>query len=108
MNASQIRDLQFLQSLVDLGLDAVTWAALSLAPLVEVAWADGAISPRERDAILAAAEEQGVTPGSPGRSLLESWLDTRPQASLFAAWGEYASVLASKLGAAERAALRSE
>lgn len=107
-SASQINDLQLLQSLVDLGLDAASWAALSLAPLVEVAWADGAISPKERDAILAAAADQGVAPGSPGRALLESWLDTRPQASLFAAWGEYATVLAAKLGTAERAALRSE
>ncbi len=106
--ASEIRDPAVIDELVDLGLDAASWAALSLVPLVEVAWADGAIEPRERDAILAAAAEQGIAPGSPSRALLESWLGARPQAALFAAWGEYATGLAARLGSAERAALRRE
>jgi hypothetical protein len=105
-SASQIRDLQVLGRLVDLGLDAPSWAALCIVPLVEVAWADGEIAPRERDAILAAAEQQGVAPGSPGRKLLETWLVTRPDAALFASWGAYATELASQLGAPEREALK--
>jgi len=105
---SEIADPALLDELVELGLDAASWAALSLVPLVEVAWADGAIEPRERDAILAAAAQQGIAPGSPSRALLESWLVTRPQPALFAAWGEYATTLAAKLGDAERAKLRRE
>ena len=108
MSASQIRDQELLEDLVEVGLDAASWAALSLVPLVEVAWADGEISPRERDAILAAAAQHGIEPGSPGRALLESWLVTRPQPTLFATWGEYATTVAAKLGDAERAALRGE
>ena len=74
-SASQISDPELLEKLVDLGIDAASWTALSLVPLVEVAWADGAIEPQEREAILAAAAEHGVEPGSPGRALLESLLD---------------------------------
>lgn len=106
--ASEIRDPVVIEKLVELGLDAASWAALSLVPLVEVAWADGAIDARERDAVLAAAADQGVAPGSPSRTLLESWLVARPQAALFAAWGEYATGLAARLGGAERAALGRE
>ena len=86
-----------LEKLVDLGLDAASWVALSLVPLVEVAWADGSLEPQEREAILAAASEQGIEPGSPSRALLESWLTTRPEPALFAAWGAYATGLAAKL-----------
>jgi hypothetical protein len=106
--ASEIRDPVVVEKLVELGLDAASWAALSLVPLVEVAWADGAIERRERDAILAAAAEQGIEPDSPSRELLESWLDARPPAALFAAWGGYATGLAANLSDAERATLRRE
>ena len=108
MHASQIRDLQVLGHLVDLGLDARSWAALCLVPLVEVAWADGDVAARERNAILNAAEQQGVVPGLPGRQLLETWLVTRPDPALFASWGAYATELAAQLTAPEREALKQE
>jgi len=106
--ASNIGDPEVLERLVELGLDAASWAALSLVPLVEVAWADGAVEARERDAILTAAAEQGIAPGSPSRTLLEGWLGVRPDAALFATWGAYATELAAQLGADQRAALRAE
>jgi len=53
--ASNIEDPELLERLVDLGIDARSWTALSLVPLVEVAWADGTIDEKERTAILAAA-----------------------------------------------------
>src|SRR5262249_23926806 len=100
---SLIRDPEVVEKLVELGLDAATWVALSLVPLVEVAWADGRVERREREAILAAAIEHGIEPGSPSREMLESWLDAPPQGALFAAWGAYATGLAAKLSDAERA-----
>ena len=105
---TQIKDTGVLEKLVDLGLDAATWAALSLVPLVEVAWADGEVQSKERDAILAAAAEQGITQGSSSYELLEGWLRQRPAASLFATWGEYSVELASKLSPGERRALRDD
>jgi hypothetical protein len=54
-----------------------------------VAWADGKLDDRERDAVLKAAEQKGVSPGAPGHQLLESWLGRAPEASLFEAWKKY-------------------
>jgi hypothetical protein len=78
--ASSIEDPDLLGRLVDLGIDARSWTALALVPLVEVAWADGRVEPKERDAILAMARQHGVAPGSPGDALLESLLAQRPEA----------------------------
>lgn len=105
---SLIQDREVVEKLVELGLDAASWVALSLVPLVEVAWVDGVIDARERNAILAAAAKHGIEPGSPSRAMLESWLDARPPAALFAAWGAYAAGLAAKLSDAERATVRRE
>lgn len=104
--ASHIRDRAVVDKLVELGLDAASWTALSLVPLVELAWADGTVAARERKAVLAAAVEQGISPDSPGHRLLESWLEQRPDPALFATWGAYAVELAGKLDPLERAELR--
>jgi uncharacterized tellurite resistance protein B-like protein len=105
---SKIANRQTLEKLVDLGLDGATWAALSLVPLVEVAWADGEVDAKERAAVLEAAQEQGVAKGSPSHELLESWLASRPAGSLFASWGAYAAELAANLSPEEREELRAD
>ena len=64
-----------LDTLAGLGLHAETVAALALVPLVEVAWVDHAVHDEEHAAVLRAAEESGVAPGSPARQLLDEWLD---------------------------------
>jgi uncharacterized tellurite resistance protein B-like protein len=102
---SNIADRAILEKLVELGIDAATWAALSLVPLVEVAWADGDVKAKEREAVLAAAHEQGIESGSPSHQLLEAWLTERPASSLFASWGAYATELAANLDSHQRAAL---
>lgn len=105
-SASSIEDPDLLGRLVDLGIDARSWTALALVPLVEVAWADATMEPKERDALLAMAREHGVMPGSPGEALLENMLTKRPEPAVFAAWGEYVTELVSHLSAGERAAMR--
>lgn len=105
---TRIKDTAVLEKMVELGIDPATWAALSLVPLVEVAWADGEVQSKEREAVLAAAAEQGIAQGSSSHQLLESWLAQRPDASLFATWGEYSVELASQLSPAEKRALRED
>jgi tellurite resistance protein TerB len=105
-SASTIEDPDLLGRLVDLGIDARSWTALALVPLVEVAWADGSVEPKERDAILAMAREHGVMPDSPGEALLEDMLTRRPEPAVFAAWGGYVTELASHFTPVERAAMR--
>jgi hypothetical protein len=58
---SGITDAAVLEHLVALGIGSDTLAALSLVPLVEVAWADGTMDESERSAILSAAEDSGIS-----------------------------------------------
>src|SRR5262245_36827258 len=86
---SGMSDDAVLDQLVALGLRANTIAALSLVPLIAVAWADGTIQDNEREAILQGAHGKGLDKGSPGHELLLSWLNKKPDDSLFGAWEAY-------------------
>ncbi|KAB2887081.1 MAG: hypothetical protein F9K40_22010 [Kofleriaceae bacterium] len=94
---SGMTDDAVLDKLVSLGLTAKTVAALSLVPLIAVAWADGSIQDNERDAILHGAAGKGLEQGSPGFTLLENWLAKRPDDGLFMAWELYIKSLTSQL-----------
>jgi hypothetical protein len=85
----QIKDETFLDRLIELGIGPETVLALTLVPLIAVAWADGALDGRERDAIIKAAEEKGVSPETAGHQLLETWLSRRPERELFDSWKQY-------------------
>jgi tellurite resistance protein len=85
----QIEDETFLDRLVELGIGPETVLALTLVPLIAVAWADGTLDSRERDAIIKAAEEKGVSPKTAGHQLLETWLSRRPEQELFSSWKQY-------------------
>ncbi len=106
--ASGIRDEAVLDHLTGLGLDGETVAALSLVPLVEVAWAEGTLHDKEREAVLRAARDSGVTRDSAAWVLLESWLAKRPDRELLEAWEGYVEALVADLGPEERRALRHE
>jgi hypothetical protein len=103
---SGITDPAVLDRLVKLGIGPETWLALSLVPLVEVAWADGEVAPAERRAVIEAAEANGVAPGTPSHALLQGWLGSRPDARLLQAWGEYTVEVCSRLPATERESLK--
>jgi hypothetical protein len=103
--ASGITDETVLLHLVEAGIAAETLAALSLVPLVEVAWADGTIDRRERNAILDAAEEGGLGKDTPAHHLLGSWLDRRPAPELIEAWRGYVAELCAGMPSGARSAL---
>ncbi|MBW3597407.1 MAG: hypothetical protein KY475_09040 [Planctomycetes bacterium] len=92
-SASGIQDEAVLDRLAGAGIDAQTFAALTLAPLVEVAWAEGGVAEKERAAVLRAAEESGVAQDSPAHRLLENWLSEKPGPQLLATWKEYVAAL---------------
>ena len=100
-----IEDSSLLETLVSLELRAETWAALSLLPLVEVAWADGEVDAKEREAVLSAAEANGITRSSASWVLLESWLADRPPAGYLEAWGASMVAICAQLKPDERAAM---
>jgi len=62
-------------------------AALAMAPLVEVAWADGRVTPAERAAVLEAARTLGLDQRSEFcRSTLKRWLYESPPEEEFLRW----------------------
>ena len=105
-SACGISDPAVLDALLKLGIQAEMVAALSLVPLVAVAWADEKLDDKERAAVLKAAEEAGVGRDSYAFELLEGWLAYRPSRQLLEAWLGYAEVLARSLEPDERQALK--
>ena len=106
--ASGITDDAVLERLVALGLDGATVAALSLAPIVLVAWADGGLDDKERQAALSAAAEVGVEKGSPSYQLFERWLSTKPPPQLLAAWTDYVRAISPTLPEQRRQQLKTD
>lgn len=106
--ACGIHEVAVLDTLVSLGIDAEMAAAFGLVPLIEIAWAEGHVEPRERTAVLSAATAVGIESGSPALELLGSWLDHRPEPGVLAAWEAYARALVTSLDAGSLQQLRSE
>lgn len=104
--ASGITDPAVLKRLMAMDIGPATLAALTLVPLVLVAWADGAMSQEEQSAILSAAHKQGVPPGGPGHKLLEHWMIEAPGPHIAEAWKAYIQALTATMPEAERHALR--
>jgi len=94
---SGMSDDEVLGKLIEIGVSADTVSALSLVPLVEVAWADGEVQDREQEAILHAAQDKGIDKGSPAHELLSGWLKSRPGESLMKAWEGYIEALDEQL-----------
>jgi len=96
--ASGITNPAVLDKLMELGIRPETVAALAIVPLVEVAWADGSLDTKERRAILDRAGDSGIAPGSAEHTLLEAWLDRRPEPKLITAWTHMVQGMAEQLG----------
>lgn len=105
---SGIQNEKVLEKLVDLGVRPETLAPLSVIPLVEVAWADGAVSREEEAAVLKSAERRGIKSGSIEFSLLKEWLELKPPAKLLDAWIHYMEGLCEKLSGTEKTAMKKE
>jgi hypothetical protein len=97
--ASGITDDALLDRLVDLQIRPETLTALSLVPLVEVAWAGGKMHPKQRDAVLSAAEQTGLDHHYDSYALLQEWLAVKPDPELMVAWKAYVRCLCQRIGA---------
>lgn len=86
---SGIQDEEILNSFLDHDINPTTMASLTLVPLVLVAWADGDVDEKEREAILKAVQEKGLDPFHPAYQLLTSWLEVTPGNKLFSMWKSY-------------------
>jgi tellurite resistance protein len=98
----QVDDAELLKRVSDLGLDRETGPAILLAPLVQVAWAEGKVTERERAVVFEIAASRGVVPGSPAHAQLDTWLQQRPADELFETAFEVMKVAATVLPPEER------
>lgn len=78
-----VADAQLLADLQELGYTADTISLLHVVPLVQMAWAEGHVSMRERDLIMEAARARGIEAGTAADRLLQQWLTSRPSDDLF-------------------------
>jgi uncharacterized tellurite resistance protein B-like protein len=101
-----IHDPDVLDTLMAMHLAKDTFAAFALYPLVEVAWADGTVDDKEREAFLTAVAEHGIAPGSPAHAALGEFLKTTPRDDARKAWYAWAAELNQKLDAGERRKVR--
>ena len=104
--ASGITKPEILDKLIRLGITAETVAALSIVPLVEVAWADGSLDAKERQAVLAAAQQSGFASDSVEHAMLEAWLNRRPEPKLMTAWTELVRGMSEQMTPEETAKLK--
>lgn len=78
-----VADEAILQDLHALGYTPETVMLLHLVPLVQMAWAEGNVSDRERNLIIQAARSRGIDDGSAADKQLAGWLTDRPSDELF-------------------------
>jgi hypothetical protein len=105
--ASDISDEAVLRRLAGLGIRADTLAALTLIPLIEVAWADGKMDAKEREAILYGAESTGIAKESPSHALLRIWIEDQPAPDLVEAWSDFIGALCGEFSDEQTERLRS-
>jgi hypothetical protein len=81
--AMGIADEAILATLREMGYTRETVGLLHLVPLVQVAWASGSVTPRERELVLRLSEWRGVQKDGPAWEQLNNWLDERPLDDFF-------------------------
>jgi len=87
----RLRDKQLNQEIRDQLIGAS--GALSMIPLVTVAWADREVQDTEKAAILTAADSAGIHKDSDASELLAAWLVERPESDLLDAWKSYTAAV---------------
>jgi hypothetical protein len=103
--ASGLDDRKVIEECIALGIHAETFAAMTLAPLVLVAWSDGEVAVEERLVILRTAETAGIARGTPPHDLLENWLKSKPPPALKDTWRNFTAGVLRKLTPEGRKAL---
>lgn len=100
----QADDPALLQRAIDLGVTLETGPAFLLAPLVQVAWAEGKVSEEEKETVLRLAVARGIEADSPAYAELVAWLRRRPKDEVFDTAIEIIRAGFAVLPAAEREA----
>jgi hypothetical protein len=108
VDATGITDDAVIRELVELEMNSDTIFALSLFPLIWVAWADGHIGSRQRLLILDSAHAIGHERDTVSHYLINAWLDHEPGRRLQTLWKDYIRSVCQTLGPESRQSLRSD
>ncbi|MBO0721005.1 MAG: TerB family tellurite resistance protein [Blastocatellia bacterium] len=76
--ATGVADYEVLEALQELGYTAMTIRLMPIVPLVQVAWAEGGVTPKERKLLLEIAEAREILPSTPAHDQLLEWLEHEP------------------------------
>jgi hypothetical protein len=106
--ATGFQDNELLEHLLDGGFQPASVAALALVPAVFIAWADGSVTPNERQAVMSAALQRGLDNQPMAMKMLDAWLHAHPPRSLWNLWKEYAIALRKAAPASVAEKLTSE
>lgn len=84
-----IQDEALLNQLLDHGISSSELTALTLFPVAYVAWADGKLDDKEREAIAKACYETGIDKHSATMDLMNSWLEEPVGEDFFGLWDRW-------------------
>ena len=105
--ATGLADSGLLGELHELGFTPDTVALLPLIPVLQMAWAEGGITAKERELVVRFARSRGITEGSAADRELNGWMIRRPDAAVFARAGRLISAMLAA-GASEAGALSAD
>jgi hypothetical protein len=88
-----VTDPGVIKELADLGFTPETVKLLPLIPVLEMAWAEGGVTPPERKMVVEVARARGIDKESAADHQLLEWLDRRPEESVFRRAGRLINAL---------------
>ena len=103
-----IEKAEILEGLVGLGISVSTLVVIRIIPLVLMSWASGRVESNEREILMNHLHSKGIEASSPVRTLINGWLDQKPEASLEATWVDFMSEYLPTLESSAKDQLKSE
>lgn len=88
-----VTDPEVIHELAELGFTPDTVKLLPLIPVLEMAWAEGSVTPPERKMVVDVARARGIEEKSAADLQLLEWLDRRPDESVFRRAGRLINAL---------------
>lgn len=88
-------DADLAKHLESIGLTGETARLVALLPLVQVAWADGAVQPEEKSLILEIAKKRSFADDA-GIAVIERWLTTEPSRFVYATGRKVVGILLAR------------
>ena len=79
-----LHDPAMIAELDALGFTPETISVLPLVPIVQMAWAEGGITPAERTLLVKLARDRGIAEASAADRQLSDWMARQPSADVFA------------------------